>query len=140
MIKNSSPCLEKNFAVCVPTRGIASMWKLFTTMWSAEPRKNACFDCLTYALFLTCTEGIFFFYVGYTRSIFYNIQGMHEFCMEEKPLTWNVSSLYMAANPYTCWSLAQSQLPHLRPPSPFCPPSAIALFPPTQCLFTYRRH
>jgi hypothetical protein len=77
MIKNSSPFLEKFIAVCVPTRGIASIWKLFTTMWSAEPRINAYFDCLTHGLFLTCTEGIFFFYMEYTRRIFYNIQGMH---------------------------------------------------------------
>jgi hypothetical protein len=42
--------------------------------------------------------------------------------MKEKPLTWNVSSLYMAAIPHTCWSRAQSQLPHKDLPSPYCPP------------------
>jgi hypothetical protein len=34
------------------------------------------------------------------------------------PLTWNVGSLYVAANPHPCCSLAQSQLPHLRPSPP----------------------
>ncbi len=37
------------------------------------------------------------------------------FIWKEKTLTWNGASLYEVANPHICWSLAQSQLPLLRP-------------------------
>jgi hypothetical protein len=35
--------------------------------------------------------------------------------VKEKPFTWNGGSSYMAVNPHSCWSLAQSWLPPLRP-------------------------
>ncbi len=44
------------------------------------------------------------------------------------PLTWNGGSLYMAASPHPCLFLAQSQVPHLRPPPPPAL-SPIALLP-----------
>jgi hypothetical protein len=44
----------------------------------------------------------------------------------KRPLTWNGGFLYVVANPLPCWSLVQSQLPHVKnppgpTPSPFSP-------------------
>jgi hypothetical protein len=40
--------------------------QVFATMWTVEPKINACFNSSTRGLFLTCTEGIFFFHIVYT--------------------------------------------------------------------------
>ncbi len=37
------------------------------------------------------------------------------FLYGKKPLTEDVGSFYIAANLHPCWTLAQSQLPYLRP-------------------------
>jgi hypothetical protein len=83
-----------------------------------ERNDLAYYDCLTGCLFFTCTEGIFF--LLYRIHTHYILQySKHAWiCIEERirPLTWNSGSLYMAANSHPCRSLAQSQLPHLRPP------------------------
>jgi hypothetical protein len=86
---------------------------LFTTMWTVEPRINLCFDSpthglcfdsLTRDLFLTCTQGIFLFISD--THVLYIIYQTFRACMNllygKKPLTWNVGSLYMAANPHPC--------------------------------------
>jgi hypothetical protein len=82
-----------------------------------EPRINTFLDSPTRGLFLTCTQGVIFFYIGYTHVLSIKT---YRACMnlsyEKKLLTWNVGSLYMAANNNSCWSLAKSQLPHLKPP------------------------
>jgi hypothetical protein len=79
-------------------------------------------------LFITCTEGIFSFL--YRIHIHYvskcsKIHTCELLFIEKKqiPLTWNGGSLYMAANPHPCRSLAQSQLPPLKTPPPHCPSS-----------------
>ncbi len=46
----------------------------------------------------------------------------------ENSVTWNVGSLSMVVNPHSCWSLAQSQLPHLKPPPLHSP----LLWPPSR--------
>jgi hypothetical protein len=65
---------------------------------------------------------IFFLYwthrLCYTQYMIYNKKG---------PLTWNCGFSYIVTNPYPCWSLAQSKLPHFESPpwpqhpSPFPP-------------------
>ncbi len=54
---------------------------------------------------------------------------MHEFAILRETPYLECDSLYMAANPQPCWSLAQSQLPHLRPPLPLLPSPRHCPFP-----------
>jgi hypothetical protein len=52
------------------------------------------------------------------------------FRKEKSPyVEWQLFVQYMTANPHPCQSLAQSQLPHLRPPPPPNALFPIALFP-----------
>jgi hypothetical protein len=99
---------------------------LFAASLTVEPRINTYFISQTRGLFLTCTQGIFFFYIGYTSIIYQTFRACMDLLYGKKPLTWKVRSLYMALKPHPCWSPAQSQLPHLRPP-PLLLPSPLPM-------------
>ncbi len=53
---------------------------------------------------------------------------------KKKTLTWNGGSSNIAANSHPYWFLAQSQLPHSRPPPTLHPPP-FPFFPPIQCYY-----
>jgi hypothetical protein len=77
---------------------------------------------------LTCTEGIFFIIISDTHTLRIVIFKLQELLYEEtkkkRPLTWNDSSLYMAANPHPCWGpLLKANCHVLGPPPPHRPPS-----------------
>jgi hypothetical protein len=104
---------EENIAVlakqnCLP-KGLGLQCKLrcmflFAVMWF---------------IFNLHRRNIFLFDSEHTYITCYNIQNMHEFIMKEKEknIPWHGGSLYMAANSHPCWSIVQSQLPHLEPPT-----------------------
>jgi hypothetical protein len=75
---------------------------------------------------------MWFIFNLHTRNIFLlyrihmyyisNIQGMHELIVWKETPYLECWLFVHGSNPHPCWSLAQSQLPHLRPPPPCCPP------------------
>ncbi len=72
-------------------------------------------------------------YISYQTHIKSCMQRFKFFNVKKNPLMSDGSSLYEVANPYPCWSQAQSQLPHFR--SLPAPPPPISFSPPShQCL------
>ncbi len=133
------------FIQCIQRTHIFSVCKyisVFATVLSIELSINACFIHPTCGLFLTCTEGIFFFfYWTHILHTYHNITcNIIDDLNKKSPLTWNGSSLYVVAKPHSCWSLAQSQQPPYKiPPAP----TPVLSSPSTRQYkqyYTYRRH
>jgi hypothetical protein len=105
---------------------------LFAMVQSTEPRINTC-PFLSHGLFLTCRgENIFYFTNKISIiNLFSCMHGIYKYLIYyllTYLLTWNDSSLSVAANFRPCWHHAQSQLPHFR--SPNTQPLLSPPFPP----------